>query len=645
MSQINANIVVQPFDINITLDQPGITVTPNVTSLNIYAVGGTNGVPAGNVGDLQYYAANGFAAIPSNVANYTSNNLNLNIGNLKISGGNNGYFLQTDGAGNIDWAVGGGGGGNGTPGGSNTQIQYNDAGSFGGSTGFTFNKTSNLVSMPGALVVTGNISGTNANLSGNITAVTVTANLNGSATTAGTVTGNAQSNITSVGTLNTLAVNGSITAVDITANTGIFTGNAAGLTNIPGANVTGQVGNALIAGTVYTNAQPNITSVGTLTNLSVTGNITAANIIGNITGSLANGTSSVSIPTANGNIILDVDGTDRLIMTNAGANFVGNLSFFSAPGISAGNIEGLTFANASQFVGANANVQKINITTGNSLAIGFNSSATGSANSTVIGTGAKISGFGSTAIGFDANAGGQGTSIGWNAGLLLGSGANLNTCTFIGANTGYRGLANANPSAITSIGFRAGYQVFGTDTVAIGSQAGRGTDGSLVTTRGQGNRAIAIGAASGMEYQGTDSITIGAFSSANNQGIGSIVIGTGAGNNAANNSITIDATGANLSANIANALFVKPIRNASNANIVMYNQTSGEVTYNTLTNYTGYVSTISTTVNALVAANSVNSGTRAYVTDGNTTTFYSVIGSGGSNGVPVFSDGTDWRVG
>jgi hypothetical protein len=38
------------------------------------------------------------------------------------------------------------------------------------------------------------------------------------------------------------------------------------------------VANALVAGTVYTNAQPNITSVGTLTSLGVTGNITGNNI-------------------------------------------------------------------------------------------------------------------------------------------------------------------------------------------------------------------------------------------------------------------------------------------------------------------------------------------------------------------------------
>jgi hypothetical protein len=42
---------------------------------------------------------------------------------------------------------------------------------------------------------------------------------------------------------------------------------------------------------------------------------------------------------------------------------------------------------------------------------------------------------------------------------------------------------------------------------------------------------------------------------------------------------------------------------------------------------------------------SIGSGVRAFVGTSNTTTFYSVVGTGGSNTVPVFSDGTNWRVG
>jgi hypothetical protein len=109
----------------------------------------------------------------------------------------------------------------------------------------------------------------------------------------GTIATNAQPNITSVGTLSSLGVSGNITAANITANTGVFTGNAAGLTNIPGANVSGQVGNALVAGTVYTNAQPNITSVGTLTSLAVTGNVTAGNVA--LNGGLTSNRSNVAV--------------------------------------------------------------------------------------------------------------------------------------------------------------------------------------------------------------------------------------------------------------------------------------------------------------------------------------------------------------
>ena len=49
--------------------------------------------------------------------------------------------------------------------------------------------------------------------------------------------------------------------------------------SVAGANVSGQVANSLIAGTVYTNAQPNITSVGTLTSLTVSGNLVPTNLV------------------------------------------------------------------------------------------------------------------------------------------------------------------------------------------------------------------------------------------------------------------------------------------------------------------------------------------------------------------------------
>jgi hypothetical protein len=88
------------------------------------------------------------------------------------------------------------------------------------------------------------------------------------------------------------------------------------------------VANALVAGTVYTSAQPNITSVGTLTilntsgNVSATGNITAAYYFGNgsqLTGVSGSGSNSFATMDANGTSIVATSGTDTLTFV-AGTN-------------------------------------------------------------------------------------------------------------------------------------------------------------------------------------------------------------------------------------------------------------------------------------------------------------------------------------
>jgi hypothetical protein len=113
--------------------------------------------------------------------------------------------------------------------GTNTQIIFNDSSIANGSANLTFNKTTNI------LTVTGNITAGNANVTGQlistvatgtaplvVTSTTQVANLSvatsGSATTAGTVTTAAQPNITSVGTLTALAVTGDITSNNVVAN-------------------------------------------------------------------------------------------------------------------------------------------------------------------------------------------------------------------------------------------------------------------------------------------------------------------------------------------------------------------------------------------------------------------------------------------
>ena len=71
-----------------------------------------------------------------NLAN--SGIVNLQVANLQLLGGANGQVLSTDGNGNLSWTTGGSGG-NGVPGGSNTQLQFNNAGAFGGVPNVTWN--------------------------------------------------------------------------------------------------------------------------------------------------------------------------------------------------------------------------------------------------------------------------------------------------------------------------------------------------------------------------------------------------------------------------------------------------------------------------------------------------------------------------
>jgi hypothetical protein len=78
----------------------------------------------------------------TSVGTLTSLNISgrANLGsvtNVAILGGVNGQYLQTDGTGNLVW-VSGGGSGNGVVGGANAQIQFNNSGSFGGTTGLVW---------------------------------------------------------------------------------------------------------------------------------------------------------------------------------------------------------------------------------------------------------------------------------------------------------------------------------------------------------------------------------------------------------------------------------------------------------------------------------------------------------------------------
>jgi hypothetical protein len=185
-----------------------------VTSYGVVSIDATDGqVPyvfegafAGN-SNFTFDASNSVLSVTNLTSSGNVSAGNLKTNNLLYSNGSP-YVFTTNAAG------------------SNTQIQFNDGNAFGASNAFTFNNSTNVVSLTGNLIVE------NANL-GNL------------------------------------------------AVANFISGNGSLLTAITGANVTGQVSNALVSGTVYTNEQPNITSVGTLTSLAVSGNLSSNVVVAN----------------------------------------------------------------------------------------------------------------------------------------------------------------------------------------------------------------------------------------------------------------------------------------------------------------------------------------------------------------------------
>jgi len=240
---------------NVTTSVGGTSnvLTVTTTGVNVSGTLNATGSITGNFGGT---VTNATQSSITSLGNLTSlkvdGTANLGaVGNVIITGGTNGYFLQTNGSGNLSWT-------NAAlvpvPG-NTAEVIFNDSGNYSATPGLTFNKTTNTLSV---------------------------SNITGTLTTA------AQNNITSLGQLTGLTINGptiangtfntgNISANIITAN--YYVGNGSNLASITGANVSGTVanatyaisaGSATTAGTVTTAAQPNITSVGTLTSLTLT---------------------------------------------------------------------------------------------------------------------------------------------------------------------------------------------------------------------------------------------------------------------------------------------------------------------------------------------------------------------------------------
>ena len=356
-------------NINAGLDIKGTTLTGNLTTSsqpNITSLGTLTGLNvSGNIVSANANVGNLIVTKTSNLGN---------IGNVKITGGTSGQYLQTDGAGNLIWQDAAStneivaGTSNvlvnndgkvliSSNGNSNVIVVNGNSVSVNGTLNISNLTTANMMNVSsttdstaydnGALIVKGGLGvAGNVNFNKNLTVtsdivankltihndatfqgltqlqsiVTLTgvtdsinpstgvlilstgglgvagninAGLDISGTTlTGTLTTHAQPNITSVGTLSSLTVTGKITGGNIYANSGT-------------------VGASLLTGTLTTAAQPNVTSLGTLTDLSVAGNISTANITVSSKANLGSN-SNVIITGGTSGQYLQTDGTGNV---------------------------------------------------------------------------------------------------------------------------------------------------------------------------------------------------------------------------------------------------------------------------------------------------------------------------------------------
>jgi|688.fasta_scaffold01024_7 hypothetical protein len=492
------------------------------------------------------------------------------VANVHITGGTNGYVLQTDGSGTLSWVAQSGGGGGASISNGNSNVNIPSA-----------NGNINFTAVGNTVMV---ITGTGANISG-------TANVTGNLSAGNIIAGNGSGgNITNANVIsaNTFIASGNITAGNADlgnlAIANFFSGAGNNLSNIQGSNVTGavsfattansvaganvsgQVSNALVSGTVYTNAQPNITSVGTLTDLSISGNgVFGGNLTVNGTLTYINSTTlSISDPIINlqtgpngaapvANTGKDVGTALNYYDTSAKIAWMGwdisnaEIAFGSNVGISS---EVVTFTELANIRSGNAslgNNVSANFFTGNGIYLtgittaglsngnsnvnipsangNINFSAVGNANVVVItGTGANISGTanvtGNLSAGNITAGAGSGGSI---------TGGNLLSANYI---TGTL-TTNAQPN-ITSVGSLTSLTVTGNITGAnanlgnlatanyfIGNfygTANSATTAGTVTTNAQPN-ITSVGSLTGLtvsnatgivDFTTTANVTLGA---------------------------------------------------------------------------------------------------------------------------------------
>jgi len=568
---------------NFTFDSTSNTLSvlgnANVTTLNTGNINtGTSSLTLTANGQSTVFNANGVVAFPANVS--APNFIGNVVGNI---------------SGNI------------TAPGSNTNIIYNDGNLLAGSNAFSFSNATNTVSISNALSVTGNITSGNANL-GNLAIANFVQ---------GTLTTAAQPNVTSVGILTGLSVDGS----NITLANGVYVGNGAGLTNLAGANVTGTVANATHASTANTvtdAAQPNITSVGTLTSLTVTGNASAGNLstggalsvtgnanVGNL------GATGVVATTLGGTLTTAAQPNITSVGTLTGLGVNGNITaanITANTGVFTGNGSGLTALNASNISSgtlAQARLANSNVILGNTaLTLGATvTTVTGLSSVTSTTFVGALTGAATTAGTVTTNAQPNITSVGTLTSVTVSGNANVGNLN--SGNGNFTGdltvLGNAN------IGNGAGGTISGANLVSANFLAG-----TLTTAASAQPNITSVGTLSSLAVTGN--VTAGNFVGIFANGNSNIAIPSANGNinisaGGTPNELVITSTGINVAGTL-NATGNANVGNLGAAQVLASaNVTAPQLISNVTTGTAPFVVTSTTQVANLNVAVAGTAGT------------------------------------
>ena len=457
------------------------------------------------------------------------------------------------------------------------------------------------------------------------------ANVSASTLTATYVTGNNQSNITAVGTLNSLSAYGNVTAGNVSTN-GIVRANAVIGVNYTGTNVsvTGNItgNNIIINGTL---AVANLAFV----NVSATGNVTGGNLVtaglitavGNINGGNVN-TGNLTV-----NYIYSDDST--YVTVNDGLEVVGDLISDSLDVVGNAVINNLTVT--GNFIGTDITV---------------NSIKNGSSNVDITNTNGNVT------IGVN------GTS---NVLVVTSTGADV-----AGNISGYNLVINTIASDdSTAVSVLDDLSVHGDiNTIGDISATGNVTGGNISATGNVtgGNIAIPAGKKIYGDFSSSPATrTVFQTSVANSTTlVGAMPSGTD----------TTAGFGGYNSSDVGNAGVLAIV--ATSSNVLLRSTKTGTASYLPISIETGgvtrvifdingnvgigntapvdtlsvggnaYVSgAVKTTPTALANLTAV-AGARAFINNANlvaASNFGTLVGSGGSNVVPVWSDGSNWYIG